>query len=1050
MLERTAGCLEPGSLRRILPGSRKPLKSRRLLHSTFWDHGAIDSKMSPLWMTLIREPELIDEQDEKIPLSTINASSGTFLDFLYPLKALKFIRRYSIQRTRIGIGPLGHRLYTSLANEAMQTLAETHTILEGSTMDDDQKSLTAAEGRLSCEEQPEPGTQRDFDDGNGDDCDKAWRKFELSPFVKKQQMASQLLAYLSISSRPIDAQRSIALFEHIRNAASQQDYQNVMRSYLMLGQIQNAVQLHREVLPVGSETLLAHLVKTSQLHLAYDVWDAVQQYCGPKSTQSYYIWKTLDADSTLRDRGLEINRFIRDEMAWPLNRRINSTMSAFTSGLAYRTLLAMAHAESFEMYTFKALLESLRQIDGDTSERYEELIYNLLRSGHNKAAMQCYRSYRKRTKRKILRPTLDAMLKVASENNSILGMQQIMDDWCRFYKRPSRVAYRMCMSSFAAQGDASMVKKIFEQYVVLMTRKGQLEITRADDIAPLLHVHAKRGEFAEVLHIFDGMKAKYGVEPNIKCWNILLNAYGKVQDVDGAFDRFQTLLDSSTLQPDDYTIGTMMGICITRGDLDSALELYQMAESIGIARSAAMVDCLVLGHIQNDDLLQAEKICDDALGMDLKAPLTRMWNYLLTAYAMRRDIDNTNRILRRMKDAGVDYDGSTYSALMQALAMVKQPDRAREILKRVMPEAGLKATSFHYAVVMGGYIATGELQKVFQLHHEMLKRDIKRTASTRLITLKAQAMEDQKLLESGSSRAQLARVGKLFYDAYNMADARELAETRRKGVGGQPLDIAYSSAYFGYLIFVFSQNNASHQAKELYQRFIGSISEERRGELPLPVLSAFMMVKLREKDYQGVQECWDLAFQYAKKSGQPIDFQNSSKSGRVLPLHRLTLARLLTTQITSLTRQRKLDQLSKTVEEVEAAGFLLDNKNWNLYIQSLAISSKYKEAFVLCENKLMDGWVGWARLRWTEPQRNRLPLELRYQRMRTKPSHLRPLYHTLLSLAKAYLEHQDRAVELAQGNNAVEDIETGCPRTVLAIKTMQRVNDNLQRKFLGR
>jgi pentatricopeptide repeat-containing protein PET309 len=332
----------------------------------------------------------------------------------------------------------------------------------------------------------------------------------------------------------------------------------------------------------------------------------------------------------------------------------------------------------------------------------------------------------------------------------------------------------------------------------------------------------------------------------------------------------------------------------------------------------------------------------------------------------------------------------------------------------------------------------------------MLKRDIKRTASTRLMTLKAQAMEDQKLLESGSSRAQLARVGKLFYDAYNVVDAREFAETRRKGVGGQPLDIAYSSAYFGYLIFVFSQNSASRQAKELYQRYVGSISEERRGELPLPVLSALMIVKLREKEYHEVQECWDLSFQYARKNGQPIDFQNSSKSGGVLPLHQLALARPLSTQITSLTRQRKLDQLSMTIKEVEAAGFLLDNKNWNLYIQSLAISSKYKEAFALCEDKLMDGWEGWARLRWTEPQRNRLPLELRYQRIRTKPSHLRPLYHTFLSLAKVYLELQDRAAELAQGKNALDDIDTGCRRTVLAIKTMQRVNDNLQRKFLRR
>ena len=168
-----------------------------------------------------------------------------------------------------------------------------------------------------------------------------------------------------------------------------------------------------------------------------------------------------------------------------------------------------------------------------------------------------------------------------------------------------------------------------------------------------------------------------------------------------------------------------MGICTTRGDLDQAMELYQLVEGQGVAKSPAMIDCIVLGHIQNDRLLQAEKICNDALAMDFKVPLTRMWNYLLTAYAMRRDLENTNRILRRMYDAGVDYDGATYSALMQVLAMVKQPDRANAYSNNVMRKAGVKITSFHYAVVMGGYIANGELQKVFHVHNQMLRRNMK-------------------------------------------------------------------------------------------------------------------------------------------------------------------------------------------------------------------------------------------------------------------------------------------------------------------------------------
>ena len=62
---------------------------------------------------------------------------------------------------------------------------------------------------------------------------------------------------------------------------------------------------------------------------------------------------------------------------------------------------------------------------------------------------------------------------------------------------------------------------------------------------------------------------------------------------------------------------------------------------------------------------------------------------------------------------------------------------------------------------------------------------------------------------------------------------------------------------------------------------------------------------------------------------------------------------------------------------MEKAGFVLDNKNWNIYIQCLADCEEYKEAFDLCELRLMNGWTGWARIRWKEPERNRLSFELR-------------------------------------------------------------------------
>jgi pentatricopeptide repeat-containing protein PET309 len=791
--------------------------------------------------------------------------------------------------------------------------------------------------------------------------------------------------------------------------------------------------------------LLAHALEKGHWQMACDIWIAFRRLREQSPSLSYNIWLHSDELPNLPDRAMQLARFVKDESDKPSGLMHALDSSVFATLLTTRALLAMSDAETLEPFKFHSLLKVLQHWDADVPESYEQIIERLLKSGHTKLAIQCYRKYRQRNTKKISRPILNKVLNVACKHYSILGMQQVLDDWFRFYSKPSGHAYRLCISAFATRGEADTVKALFDQYV--KSRGGEETIKNADDIAPLLDVHSRRGELSEVVKIFNGIEEKYGVRPSIKCWNILIKAHGKVHDIDGAFAQFQRLLTSS-VQPDSYTYGTLMGICTTRGDLGQAMELYQLVEGQGVAKSAAMIDCIVLGHIQENRLLQAEKICNDALAMNFKVPLTRMWNYLLTAYAMRRDLENTNRILHRMYDAGVDYDGATYSALMQALAMVKQPDRANDILNNVMREAGVKVTSFHYAVVMGGYIANGELHKVFRVHSQMLRRNLKQTVSTRLMMLKASVLEDQRAFESGSQEEQWIKAEKYFYDAYIAPDAQEMADNMRKGVGYEPLDTAYLSSYFGYLIFVLGNRNAFYRATQLYERYIDNIPGHRREDLPLKILGALMAVSFKNNDYESVQQLWELAFEKAKKQGQPFQVPEPPGEQKILPLHEQVLAIPLSIQMRSLERQQKIDQLYGTKTQVEKAGFVLDNKNWNIYIQCLARSNRYKEAFDLCELRLMSGWTGWARIRWKEPERNRLSYELRQMRKNKKAMFLRPFHGTFLQLAKAYMDLQDKAAESQSARDLQDYLESKCRMTLHALRTMERADDDLEREIL--
>ncbi|KAH9222136.1 hypothetical protein DL95DRAFT_354966 [Leptodontidium sp. 2 PMI_412] len=1059
MLERTAGCLESGSLRRLLPASKKVMKSRRTLHSSFWSHGASDLEMSPLWTALVQvaapaEPQ--GERDVQQQRPAAMGPTGMLLDFLYPAGTLNFLRQYSgwgVDRAggrlaRNGLEKLGHRQYTS---SAQGTSSNTTGFPWEAAMAEDNAEAESGRVALFYEKL---GLTKDYD------FEEAWRRYSLLADDEQHGLLRKpLMLYLSTSERLVDAERTIQLFEALeQQRRTPAAYRHAIRAHLKMRNLADAMTLHSVAFeklkfPAGSEELLAYLVKNSSWSRAFSVWKDFNIFRAQPSVQlSYNIFEILDKDPTIGSQAIELAGYV--------NRRIenispdtvsdeSADLIKFASGIVRR---ALRSTQAFNPARFTSLLTILHDWKFATPALYDQVTSMLIGLQETKLAIKCYR--RARFSKEILfsRKTLHMLLKICCDSHSILGMQQILDDFFRIYSRPTRTAYRMCMNEFAAQGDAQTVHALFDQ---LRERDQGNELQNVSELTPVLHVHAKRGEIKEVITLFNQIRDVYGLQPDLRCWNILINAYGKVHDVDGAYACFEQLLSDENLQPDDYTFGTLMGICTARADVDRVVGLYLFAQERNVKTSAAMLDCLVLSHAQAGDLQKAETICEDGLKMELKGSRTRMWNHVIVGHALNRDLVSVNRLLQRMSEAGVDYDKYTYSALMQSLAMVKQPDRAYAVMTDVMPPAGIQATSFHYAIVMGGYLANGEVSKVFKLQRRMEKRNIKLSASTKLLVLKATVAEDEKLLENGTNEEKFSRALEMFQEIIASADPQDISDPARKGVSRVPLDIAYSTTFNRYIIYVLGQYAEFSTVDNIYEAYRKSLPASQRDKAPLDMMWTLMGAKLEQGDHETVQKCWEISLTQAKELGKPAESASGhspedrpmqSEPQKIIPARQLDLARHLGLYMRSLHTQRKTDEMIATVDGLLNDGFALDSHNWNTYIEFLAIRHKYQLGFRLCETYLMDQWTGWARIRWTLPERNRLSTELRATRQ--LPMHFRPKYITLLHLARGYLELQSMAAESPYSESLLNNLERECPRVVRAITTMQRVDDHLERTIL--
>ncbi|KAE8443839.1 hypothetical protein EG329_001346 [Mollisiaceae sp. DMI_Dod_QoI] len=1057
MLERTAGCLESGSLRRLLPASRKTLKSRRTLHSGFWTHGGGDIELSPFWAALVQAATPPEQHDESCTAKVLSGHGGILLDFLYPAGTLNFLRQYSIWGSdraegrwpRYGVARIGHRQYTSSAKDNTSK----------------QEAITLAE--IETGEETVPGRDNDIDLllqtmrlTTNYDFAEAWRQYELLYPDDQYRLRPQLMLYLSPSGRPIDAERVIELFAILgEEQRTESIYRCVVRSFLKLRNLADAMQLHELALeklgiPAGAEELFAYLIENASWTRAMSLWEEVTNLEPCASQRAFNIYEVVDKHSNLASQALELAEHVdRSIEISSSSSKPPSKLLDFAAEIVRRALLGTMN---FSPSRFGSLLQILRKWKLDSPSVYEQAMEILLGLKQKNLALKCYRNARQRDI-KFTTSTLHAVLKICCENRSILGMKQVLDDFFRNYGRPTGFAYGLCMQVFAAKGDSRTIHALWEQFLSRFTVDRPDLFLTAGDFTPILHVHAVRGELQEVIKWFNKMRTEYGLRPNILCWNILLNAYGKVHDFEGAYSCFETLLNEENYQPDHYTIGTIMGICTQYGDIDRTLELYVLAENLRIEKSVAMLNSLVFAHIQDDDLEQAEKLCVEGLSLQLSGSRTRMWNYLLVAYAQRRDLNTVYRVLQRMTEAGVEYDGYTYSALMQALSIVKQPDRAYQILKEVMPQAGIKATNFHFAVVMGGYIANGETHKAFIMQNRMLRRRMKGSASTKLMAMKARLAEDEKMLLDGTPQEVMQGAMHMFREVMKSMDAEDIVATPKKGAARYSMDVAYPSMFYSYVMHILASSSDTASVDHLYGEFMSLLPDSRQEHSPLQVMSALMFAKLRGGDHDSVEECWRLSLAQAKERGQPLPPISTGSFAdenidppfspyKIVPVHQYDLSKHLYLYLESLSVQNKIETMIETVDGVLEDGFSLDNRTWNYYIQLLTQKFRYKMAFKTCEERLIDNWTGWQMIRWQNPVRNRLPYSFR--NIRKQARHLRPIHITLLYLARSLLDVQAMAAESRSSEVLLNDIRKSFPKTVKAIEMMPRTDNELERRIL--
>ncbi|KAF2456254.1 hypothetical protein BDY21DRAFT_348380 [Lineolata rhizophorae] len=914
MLERASACLDCAGSRVLLRGgsSKQTIRSRRMLHSAFWHHGACDLEFLPSWWATVQDNSPGDKSADPSTAMADYDQQPLFLNFLYPAKTMALLKTISTygwedwerrrQKSRHGLWRR-MRQFSSIAGAGP---FEGIMVNGGNEHDIGKVERLAAEGgdRAVYEElmSARPGDTRL-------DYDRIWNLFlSLDRSRTDRAVTIQTMRALALSGRIEDAERAIRLFEMLGTAERNEEaYKAAIIAFVHLSELSKGVEVCKQALENGATIedavmlLLVHCAARAQWALAFVVYSSYLRAPRRKDPESHKARQRLEQalckiSPSLKDLG-SLVRFTEDQRSHDQRSCEDMNLFNFTRTLMHSVL------DKAEELPLRWIQETLSQVDTESPLRefyYHNIIRNLFRIGRETNSSLTTTAYvlydefrsgftldREKEKsypsRQILLLVLDNLCQDPGTGVGHATISNVINDHQTLFGALPVPKLLTVMWHYAKLGDAEKVRNCMDD---LRASSPRALRNRATHHA-LLYAYARRGNSQATREALDRMSKDFDTTPSTRSWNILLHAYARADDVKGATDSFREAFLSHAgerpLQPDEYTFGPLLVLHSARGDVESVERLLDLAESKSVPMSTHLIRCLVMAYINAGDVASAIRISEHSVREKkvgrLSGRITPIWNCLLAVSARQRDPNTTMKIYKRMSDLEIRLDAHSYASIMISLTAIHKTDAAFKILRKVMPRDGIRPLGIHYAIVMAGYINQNMPNRAIIIGNSLSKYGVRETLSTRLALLRAKSYDAVIEKDNGeqSTMQELVKQLQAFLDETLATESSTDISIQQPhlGLNKERLVDADPELYVSFITQLVGRTGATDVVQQLLDSFSELQAKKSNDRLHkdagpgINMISALMVAYNCKGDHEKVDQCWRMVIQRAAALSDP-------------------------------------------------------------------------------------------------------------------------------------------------------------------------------------
>ncbi|XP_027934791.1 pentatricopeptide repeat-containing protein At2g22070-like [Vigna unguiculata] len=248
------------------------------------------------------------------------------------------------------------------------------------------------------------------------------------------------------------------------------------------------------------------------------------------------------------------------------------------------------------------------------------------------------------------------------------------------------------LNMYAKCGDSVMAKVVFER----------MRLKDKSTWNTMISMHMQFGRLDLALSLFDQMS-----DPDIVSWNSIITGYCHQGHDIKALETFSSMLKSSSLNPDKFTLASVLSACanleslklgkqihahIVRVDIDTAgpvgnalVSMYAKSGAVEIARRIVQLTgtsslnviaftSLLDGYVKIGDINPAREIFDS-----LKCPDVVAWTAMIVGYAQNGLISNALALFRSMIREGPKPNSYTLAALLSVFSSLASLDHGKQL-----------------------------------------------------------------------------------------------------------------------------------------------------------------------------------------------------------------------------------------------------------------------------------------------------------------------------------------------------------------------------------